>query len=245
MADIEKIKQKELPQLFNDLRREKNPLKIQLADGDPGQLTFITDIRKRKRALHFIVKYPQDFQMLIEERKPTCLRFEFFDKENIKYVFESESWEVLREMFWIRFPEHVHRYQRRRLFRMEPPPGTRLYFKVDQIRYKLLVINVSLGGTLGVLGSFTKHVEQKLQLNESKILNNVELLFPSSNPKVAGTFVNIKRCQIKRQMKNPVTNKIEYGIEFKEISEDERNNFTRLFYKWQREFLQKRKIMQP
>ena len=244
MADIEKIKKEELPQLFNDLRREKNPLKIQLADSDHDHLTVITDIRKRKRALHFLVKYPHDFQMLIEEKKPPCLRFEFFDKENIKYVFESESWEVLREIFWIRFPENVHRYQRRRLFRMEPPPGTRLYFKVDKIRYKLLVINVSLGGTLGVLASFTKHRQQELKLNDSKILKNVELLFPSSNRKVAGTIVNIKSCQIKRQLKNPVTNKIEYGIEFKEINEEEKNNFTQLFYKWQREFLRKRKIMQ-
>jgi len=243
MAEIEKIRAEVLPQLFNELQRDKIPLKIQLTNNDDVHSTFITDIRKRKKALHFLAKSPHGFQTLTEETNPPRLRFEFFDNENIKYVFETESWETSRETIWVRFPEYVHRYQRRRLFRLEAPHGTRLYFKINDIRYKLLVVNISLGGTLGVLVSFTKLMEQELKLHNSKTLKNVELLFPSKDRKAAGTIVNIKRCQIKRQKINPVTNNFECAIEFKEMSEEEQKNLTDFFYKWQREYLRKRKIM--
>jgi len=243
MANIEKIQRGALSQLFTELQIEKIPLKMQLTNDDDVHLTVITEIRKRNRALHFLVNSPEGYQKLSAEAGQSRLRFEFSDNENIKYVFETNTWELSREMIWVRFPEFVHRYQRRKLFRLEAPHGTRLFFKVNDIRYKLLVINVSLGGTLGVLVSLTKQMEQELKLYDSKILENIELLFPSKDRKKAGSIVRIKRCQIKRQEKNPLTNKFECAIEFQEISEEERKNLTDLFYKWQRDYLQKRRIM--
>ncbi len=243
MTDIEKIQRGAILQLFTELQVDKIPLKMQLTNGDDMRLAYITDIRKRKGALHFLFNSPEDFPKLSEDADQSRLWFEFIDKENIKYVFETSNWEFSREMIWVRFPEFVHRYQRRRLFRLEAPHGTRLFFKVDDIRYKLLVINVSLGGTLGVLVSLTKQMEQELKKYDSKILENVELLFPPKDRKKAGSIVNIKRCQIKRQEKNPLTGKFECAIEFKEISEEEQKNLSDLFYKWQREYLRKRRIM--
>ena len=243
MADIEKIQEDAVPPIFNELLRDQIPLRIQIADDEDVRLTHIKDIRKRRRTLHFLLKSPPDFQAVVDETKPTHLIFEFFDSENIKYVFETDTWEIARDSLWIKFPKYVHRYQRRKLFRLEAPHGTRLYFKVNDVRYKLLVINVSLGGTLGVLVSLTKQMERELKQYSTKTLENVELLFPSKDRKLAGTIVNIKRCQIKRQEKNPITGKFECAMEFKEISETEQKNLTDLFYEWQREYLRKRKIM--
>ena len=243
MADIEKIRAEALPQLFNVLQKDKIALKFKLTSNEDVHSTYITGIRKHKKALHFLVKYPNGFRTLAKDMNTPCLRFEFLDKENIKYVFESESWETSRKMIWVKFPEYVHRYQRRKLFRLEAPHGTRLHFKVNEIRYKLLVNNISLGGTLGVLVSYTKQMERELKLHHAETLKNVELLFPSQERNDAGARVNIKRCQINRQVVNPVTNKFECAIEFKEISEEEQKNLTDLFYKWQREYLRRRKIM--
>ena len=244
MAEIEKIREEALSQLFHELQRNKVPLKLQLNNNGDIHSTYITDIRKRKKALHFLVEYPHGFQTLTNDLNTPLLRFEFLDNENIKHVFETESWEAFREMIWVKFPEYVHRYQRRRLFRLEAPQGTRLYFKINDIRYKLFVINVSLGGTFGVLGSSTKEMAQELKWHKSRTLKNVELLFPSEDRKAAGAIVNIKRCQIKRKEINPATKKSEYALEFIEISDEEMKNLTVLFYKWQREYLRKRKIMQ-
>jgi len=68
MADIEKIREEVLPQLFNELQRDKIPLKIQLTNNDTVHSTYITDIRKRKKILHFLAKYPPGFQTLTKTR---------------------------------------------------------------------------------------------------------------------------------------------------------------------------------
>ena len=94
------------------------------------------------------------------------------------------------------------------------------------------------------MASLTEQMEQELKPYTSKLLKNAELLFPSQDYKKPGSLVKIKCCQIKRQERNPATNKFECAIEFKEVSEAEHKKLTDLFYKWQREYLRKRKIMQ-
>lgn len=243
MAQIEKIREPSLLSLFSELQADQVPLKMQLTTHDEPCLRPITEIRKRKRAFHFVVKAPDNRPDLELETGHSRLLFEFTDKENIKYVFESEDWELSDGSIWVKFPKFVNRFQRRKLYRLDAPPGTRLYFNVNDIRYKLLVVNVSLGGTLGVLVSLTKEMEAKLKLYNSKTLEDVELVFPSENRKHAGSIVKIKRCQIKRQERNPITRKFECAIEFKEINESQQKNLRDLFYKWQRTYLRRRKRM--
>ena len=243
MVAIEKIQGTAILRLLKELQLDNIPLRFKFANSADPRLTYIADIRKHLRIQHFLVPPPEDFQKLSHDRNQARLRFEFIDQEGMKYVFESHTWKFSRDMIWVRFPEFIQRYQRRKLFRLEAPHGTRLYFNIKDIRYKLLVINVSLGGTLGVLVSLTSRMKQAIRIYESKILKNVELAFPSKDRKKAGPIVSIKRCQIKRQEKNPLTNRFECALEFREISEEEQKKLTELFYMWQRDYLQKRKIL--
>ena len=243
MADIEKIQKGALLQLFTELQRDKVPLKMMLPNGDDVQITHITDICRRNSAHHFLLSSLEGYRKLSEEADESRLRFELNDIEDIKYVFETNSWELSREMIWVKLPDFVHRYQRRNLFRLEAPHGARLYFKVNDIRYKLLVVNISLGGTLGVMVSLTKQMEQQMKPYNLKMLENVELSFPAKDHKQARSIITIKRCQIRRQERNPVTNKLECAIEFKQISAADQRTFKDLFYKWQRDFLQKRRFL--
>ena len=241
MAEIEKIQRADLLPLFTELQVEKLPLKMHLTNGDDARTTYINEIRKRKRALHFLINTPAGWQQPGEEVR---LRFEFTDKENIKYVFVTNTWEFARETIWVKFPEFIHRYQRRSLFRMEAPRGTRLYFALNDTRCKLLVINISLSGSLGVLVSLTKHMEHELQSHQTKILENVELIFPAKGEDAEPTIVKIKRCKMKRHKRNPITHKFECAAEFVEISEEERQKLREVFYEWQRDYLRKRKLLE-
>ena len=243
MADIEKIQGNALLKLFSELQMNAIPLKMQLLNGDGTLLANIADISKRKNALFFKVDSAEDYRKLSEKTDRSRLRFEFADLANIKYVFETNTWELSREMLWVEIPKFVHRFQRRKLFRLEAPHGTRLFFNVNNIRYKLLVIDVSLGGTLGVLASLTAQMKQELKPYTSKIMENAELLFPSKDHKKPGAIVKIKHYQIVRQDHNPQTNKFECAIEFKEVNEAEQKKLTDLFYKWQRDYLRKRRIL--
>jgi c-di-GMP-binding flagellar brake protein YcgR len=243
MANIEKIQGDAILQLFKGLQQDKIPLQIKLPYGDYEHISYLKDIRKQKRTHYFLIDYNKDFQKAIDDLDDWWLRIEFTGPEGILYAFQTNDSDLSGGMIWIKFPDNIHRYQRRGLFRLEAPHGTRLYFNVNQTRYKLLVINVSLSGTLGVLVSLTKQMEQELKLNNPKILENVELVFPAkdNNDDDDDATVNIKRCQIIRRKRNPQTQKYECAMEFTEITGDEQKKLTELFYQWQRDYLRKRR----
>ena len=242
MANIEKIQGDAILQLFKELQKEKIPLEVKLTNGDYEHLSRLKEIRKRLRTHYFLIEYNEDFLKAIEDLDEWHLRIEFTGYDGIKYAFQTSGNDMSRGMIWIKFPETVHRYQRRSLFRLEAPHGTRLYFNLNDIQYKLLVINVSLGGTLGVLVSLTRKMEQELQLNNPRILEDVELKFPATDENDGESTVNIRRCQIIRQERNPQTKKFECAMEFKEITEGEQKKLTELFYQWQRDYLRKRRL---
>ena len=242
MENIEKIQGEAIVQLFKELQQKKVPLKVMLTNGDYEHLSHLKEIRKRLRTHYFLIEYTQDFQAATENLDDWRLTIEFTGEDGIMYEFQTKDSDISREMIWIKFPETVHRYQRRSLFRLEAPHGTRLYFDVNEIRYKLLVINVSLGGTLGVLVSLTKQMEQDLKLKKPRVLENVELVFPSKGKDNDESTVNIKSCQIIRQERNRQTKKYECAMAFKEITETEQKKLTELFYRWQRDYLRKRRL---
>ena len=240
MANVEKIQGNAILTLFKELRQDGIPLKMKLINGEYERLTHIADIRKKKRAYYFLIEYHENFQMAVDDLDDWRLRFDFAGKDNIHYTFETETGQIFHQMIWVRIPEIVYRHQRRSYFRLEAPHGTRLYFKINHTRYDLLVVNISLGGTLGVLVSLTKEMEQELQKKSPKILENVELIFPSKENN-EDTEVNIMQCMIRRQQKNPQTQGYECAIEFMEIAEDQQKKLTTLFYQWQRDYLKKRR----
>jgi c-di-GMP-binding flagellar brake protein YcgR len=242
MENIEEIQGDAILQLFKELQQKKIPLHVKLTDGDYEHLSRLKEIRKRFRTHYFQIEYEEAFQKATENLDEWQLSIEFTGKDGILYAFETNDSDVSRGMIWLKFPETVHRYQRRSLFRLEAPHGTRLYFEVNDIRYKLLVINVSLGGTLGVLVSLTKQMEQALKLNNPRVIENVELVFPSKGDDGDESIVNIKSCQIIRQERNAQTKKFECAMAFKEITDTEQKKLTGLFYQWQRDYLRKRRL---
>jgi c-di-GMP-binding flagellar brake protein YcgR len=240
MANIEKIQGDDILRILKGLQQDKTLLKMQLPDGDFERLTFIIDIRKRKRIQYILIDYPEGFLEATEGLADWRIRFEFTGRDGIMYVFETEGGEYFQGMIWIKLPEVIDRYQRRKLFRLEAPPRTRLFFQLNDNRYELLAINVSLGGSLGALVRMNRTKEKDLENYNPKTLENVELVFPAKD---VDSIVTIKQCQIKRQEKNPQTQKYEYAIEFKEMTEAEEKKLTALFYKWQRDFLRKRRLL--
>jgi c-di-GMP-binding flagellar brake protein YcgR len=241
MAKIEEVRGDAITSLFKDLQQDRIPLTARLMNGDYEHLTYIVDIYKFKRSPFFLIEYQEEFRKAADSHDVLRLRFEFIGKDRIKYAFETSESERSHDRIWIGFPESVLRFQRRSLFRLDAPHGTKLYFHIIGVRYKLLVINVSLGGTLGVLVSLTNKMERQLKALDPKILKDVELVFPSKNGK-DDSKVNIKTCHVARQGRNLLTRKYEYAMEFKEMAEEEQKKLTELFYLWQREYLRKRKL---
>ena len=241
MANIDKIQGSAVLKLFKELQQDGLPLKMQLINGEYQRLTNIAEIRKWKKVYYFLIESHENFRKAADGLDDWRIRFEFAGKDNINYTFETGTEQISRKMIWVRLPEIVYRYQRRGHFRMEAPHGTRLFFNINDTRYSLLVINISLGGTLGVLVSLTKNMELELYKKAPQMLKYVELIFPTKNDN-GQSKVNIKQCKIKRQQINPQTQRHECAIEFKEIAPDQQKKLTRLFYQWQRDYLKKRRL---
>ncbi len=240
MSEIEKIEGSAIARLFNELHEDQVPLTLQLVDSQYSHVIFIDNLRKHKRVPCFVFIVPPGFQQAAEVRPPIPIRIDFTGNDKIKYAFNTTITKHARGMLWAHLPQSVDRFQRRRLFRLEAPAGTRLYFNFNNTRYELLVINVSLGGSLGVLARLTPAMERELTSYNPRVLKDVELVFPA---KFDRATVTIKRCQILRQQKNPLTNKYECALQFEELTEDEQKKLTELFYESQRDFLRKRRFL--
>ena len=243
MANIDKIRGSAILKLFRRLQKDVIPLKMHLMNGEYERLTHIAEIRKLKKAHYFLIEYHENFRIAADGLDDPRLRFEFSGNDNINYNFETGFDQISQKMIWARLPEIVNRYQRRGHFRLEAPHGTRLCFQINDQPYELLVINISLGGTLGVLSTLTIKMERELRETSPEILENVELLFPSdiNNEDLEDSKVNIKHCKVIRQRRNPETQGYEFAIKFKEMAEDQQKKLTTLFYQWQREYLKKRR----
>lgn len=243
MANIDKIQGSAILKLLRKLQQDAIPLKMQLISGEYKRLTHIAEIRKWNKAHYFLIEYHENFRIAADGLDDPRLRFEFSGKDNINYNFETGIDQISQKMIWVSLPEIVNRYQRRGHFRLEAPHGTRLCFKINDQPYDLLVINISLGGTLGVLSALTIKMEQELREKSPEILENVELIFPSNNDNEDSedSAVNIEQCKVIRQRRNPQTQGYEFAIEFKEMAEDQQKKLTTLFYQWQREYLKKRR----
>jgi len=240
MAKIEKIQGAGVLKLIKEIKNNGMPLKMQVIKGDYERFILIAEIRKWMKAHYFIVKYSEDFRIAIDELDDLRMRFEFAGKDDVNYAFETGSEQISRNTIWLRLPETVYRYQRREHFRLEAPRGTRLNFKINDTYFNLLVINISLGGTLGVLVSLTREMELVLQKETPNMLESVELIFPDNNNDEYSKLT-IKQCKIKRQQINPQTQRRECAIEFAEIAEDQQEQLKTLFYQWQRAYLKRRK----
>ncbi len=240
VTKTDKISGDAVPVLFEGLHRHAIPLKIRSVRGEYQNRIRIEEIRRWKRNHYFQIQSDEQFHKAVVDRNDWRLRFEYSGKDNIKYAFETREGEVSRNMAWIKHPEIVYRYQRRHFFRLEAPPGTRLDLPIEGTRYRLLVIDVSLGGTLGALVSLTKKMESELRLDRHQSLESVELMFPGKDND-EDSKVYIKKCRIARNRKNPLNRKYECALEFTEIDKEQQKKFSVLFYRWQRDYLRKRK----
>jgi c-di-GMP-binding flagellar brake protein YcgR len=240
MEKVEEIQGAAVLDLIKKLADDDTPMKMRFINDEYERFVEIAQIRKRKKTYYFLVKDNDNFRVANDDLDDLRIRFEFADKDNINYAFETGSDQISRSKIWIKLPEIIYRYQRRKYFRLEAPHGTKLYFKINDTSFNLLVINVSLGGTLGAMVGLTKEMELAFQKNSVNMLEFVELIFPSCDND-EDYRVNIKQCKIRRQLVNPKTRKLECAIEFEQIAEDQQKQLKAIFYQWQRDYLKRRK----
>jgi len=237
MDEPEKIKGGAIPKLFNELLHRKTLLKLSLVDSDYEQLALITALVERNDAPYFIIDMPAAFQQDAAAADRLQLYFEFTGKDHIRYTFSTTGAEIDRRQIYIPYPRKIERWQRRELFRLNVPAGTRLCLKRHAEQQELDVINISLGGMLAALVQTRTLHPDSAPFADQQFLTDIELVFP---PEVMPRPIMIKTVQVRRQKKTSKKVGFEVGLEFCEISAGEKKRLTELIYKLQRQHLRNR-----
>ncbi len=237
MTDIEKIQGRNILQLFRELHNDSALLKVYLPDNDFKYLTRIAEIQTLKKVTYFVIDTPEGDHDSITFSNAGYMEFEFTGKDGVKYAFRSAAEQVFTKKIWLQLPSVVERDQRRRQFRVSAPLGSILRFKLNSTGYELKVIDISLGGSLGVLAGASKKNSKDLNRLQTKTVEDLELYFPTENEHI---LVTIKGAELKRFKRNPRTNQYEYALEFKMMDSINKKRLNDLIYKFQREFLRKR-----
>lgn len=237
MLEIEKIEGRRVLELFDALLQDGTPLKVFLSDKDFEHLNRIVDISTQNKKSYFLIDYAQGFENTVLSTDGAVIDFEFTDKDNIKYSFRTSGTAIFKGKIWLKVPQWVEREQRRKQFRISAPAGSKIFFSLNNQRCELKLIDISLGGSLGVLAAVPSHRSQYQTPRHVKHLKDVELFFPRKDENV---HVIINLCEVKRLGLNPVTNQYEYGLEFQKIDNSNTKTLTDLVFRFQREFLRKR-----
>jgi c-di-GMP-binding flagellar brake protein YcgR len=237
MAESEKIKGAAIPKLFEELLHHKTLLKLTVVDTDDEYLTLITALVNRNKVPHLVIDTPEGLENAIAEIDPWHLHFEFSGKDQIKYTFRTIGGEIDHNRIYIKCPQEVERWQRRELFRLNAPAGTKLCLPHDTVRYELDVIDISIGGTLATLVRTNSHDLETPPFDNAQTLRDAELVFPSEIMKQP---LKIKTAQLKRLKLNSEKTGYEVAFEFYEISAGEQKRLTDLIYRLQRQALRHR-----
>jgi len=237
MAKSEKIKGRAVTKIFEELINYKTFLRMSLLNSDFNQLTRISALADRNNEPHFMIETPEAFEHAAARRAPWRVRFEFTGRDHIQYGFITHGGLIQGKQTFLKIPQVVERKQRRRLFRIDAPAGTKLCLTLDSLGPELEVINLSIGGSLAALIQTNSKMGKNPPFADNDALRDAKLIFPAEITKQP---IKISTIQVKRLKINAETNRYEVAVEFYEMDKSEEQKLTDLIYRLQRQQLRKR-----
>jgi len=237
MQKPEKIEGDNLVNIFKTLKKDKTLIKMRIPGKDYECLTIITNVFPFKQKSTFMIDSPKDFQQAFGGLNNIKMHFEFTGNDNLSYTFKTSGGEIHNDEIKIKFPDFINRKQRRKDFRLEVPPGTKLHVKINSKLLKMTVLDVSLGGTLIALIGHMSESDNKQFIKVGECFEDIELIFPVEGKSFKS---QIKKATIVRIVKGSLKPKNCCGLQFVSIDKNEEKALTKFIYKYQQQFLRKR-----
>ena len=236
MAKADKITGEKIWETLSQAKDNNTYIEVRFPKVDEGELTVISEIRHTKEISCLVFDKPRHLTPSDNGNKNEKVEFQYNGEDNILYSFSVPYYRLFSHEMLIDFPEVIYRHQRRRAFRLDVPNGTRIVFEKNGKAHKLIVSNISLGGSFGSLIFFQKEDSDEVILNNGEKISNVELYVPTllnSNP------IHIQSAKILRRERDDLGN-IQYAIQFTSIDRQEEKILTGIIYDIQRQFLKNR-----
>ncbi len=239
MSDPGKIEGRKRDDLFDSLIASRTIISVFVVGTDFQRLTCITDVEQTKEGKRLVVDCPEGFSRAMAKTERLDLRFNFNGSDQLEYIFSTSGGTVYGRALKVPFPEYVERLQRRKNFRIDTRPGTRMFFSSRKVEGQIDLINISLGGAYGLL---VKHSDKNLKgslFKANQRLYKIRIVFPPDKDMDEQT-VNIRKAEVRRVERNRERKQYKYAFEFMDIDKQELQGLTKAIYHIQRQFLQKR-----
>lgn len=239
MSDPGKIEGRKLDVLFEALIADRTIMSMHVAGTDFQRLTCITAVERGLDGSRLVVDCPEGFSEAASRNETLNIRFTFNGSDHLEYIFGTTGGIRHGRELKLPFPDYVERLQRRKNFRIDTLPGTRLLFSIGKTSGRIDLINISLGGAFGLL---VKPASKDLSGSLLKInqrLYNVRIVFPADKVVEKRTVV-IKKAEVRRIEPDRERKRSKYAFEFMTIDKENLRELTNAIYHIQRQFLQNR-----
>lgn len=240
MEFVKRIQGEKTVPIFQDLKSRRIPLRFHVLGRGYERLTIVTGIEFRGGEVFILIDLPNRFESDVPDWVGERVQFEFVDKDRIPHSFRTEIDHVEGDEIWLVLPGHLERIQRRRHFRVEPPPGTQILFPFQGRNIEAPVLNISLGGGLVISPGIGKGDAGPLALQAGMKLYGLLLVGPMEDEKVE---VEIKSAEVIRVEKLPETKRINFAVQFSRIDREGELVLDRFIYYSQRRLLRKRSLL--
>ena len=239
MTGAEKIQDKKLFRIMEQLRQHNTMLSMRLVGQNYQRLTIITRVFQDIDGSFFIIDPPRDFKRTVSELGTWEIHFNFRGPDNLEYIFDTLGGKLFDGEPQIPFPKYIERLQRRRHFRLSVPPGTKLYFDLDQVRHEIDLMNISMSGSLGHLKTSRDRDHKKLILQKYDDLKNIEIVFPSDTNTSKQTL-NVNKAIVRRAEYDSKRKVDIYAFEFESMDKDQEKMLIEFIFNLQRSFLRRK-----
>lgn len=239
MNDPGKIQGIKMNALFDELIVKRTIISMYVVGTGFERLTCIMSTERSPAGNFLLVDQPDEFAKAAGQPDQWALRFNFNGPDQLEYIFSVRGGGFSGKNLKLPFPEYVERLQRRKDFRIATLPDTKLIFAVKKTKGVIDLLNISLGGTFGVL---RKHNQKDLNGSLFAVdqrLHKIGLIFPADK-EASEQVVVIEKAEVRRIEHDKDRKLYKYAFEFKEIDKNERQRLTQAIYHIQRQFLKNR-----
>jgi hypothetical protein len=225
---------KDLLRFFQDLKKNKTVIKINLLGHSYERLTMVVGVVSDGIPYHFQIDYPKGFEEAIRKTSSWKIRFEFKANDKLVYRFRTLGGYLSGRGVFIPFPPHIERVQRRRYFRVEAPLGTQMIITQDTRNATFILLDISEGGALIRPG---EEFSRRPVFQKGDFLRDILIRYDKDGEP---STIPLEKAMVQRLERDPLTHRYQYALRFLELDKNVRNNLRELIYFFQRDFLQKR-----
>ncbi len=223
---------------FEQIQQQKTLINLRIAGREGyNRLTMITAIRRRSDKYQFAIDPPNGFDEAVVGLNPWTLHFQLTGPDKLEYRFTTSGGAFEGAAIWIDFPGQVERVQRRRFFRVDTVPGTRLSFALKGEPHQMDVVNLSIGGALAMFARGKSKLAGQSPLQLKDEVRAVQLICPLEGEVLTA---GIQKFQVVRVEEDREARRCRYGLLFTLTDYSAEKDLTAIVYALQRFFLRHR-----